>query len=242
MASTDPNRRSPGRAVRPPTRLRLARRRACAARGRHSCRKRARKRHLDVQHRERPLAPDSGNRAAPRSPRLPIHGVRHNRQETILFGGWTGSSSFGDTWTYDSTTQIWSRTQPAVAPRSHWGAAMAYDPTTHQRSRPRVPPPPDPQQRISTPAPQRDTPAARTSTDPTEPRPQARSRVSVPTGEEVQLFLTAVAHDLRTPLFALTARLDALLEGITTTPDRARTYVVASRRQADHLQRLVAHT
>ena len=47
----------------------------------------------------------------------------------ILFGGWTGSNAFNDTWTFDPRTGVWADRKPAAAPPARWGAAMVYDPT-----------------------------------------------------------------------------------------------------------------
>jgi hypothetical protein len=47
----------------------------------------------------------------------------------ILFGGWTGSNAFNDTWTFDPRTGTWADRKPAAAPPARWGASMVYDPT-----------------------------------------------------------------------------------------------------------------
>jgi N-acetylneuraminic acid mutarotase len=47
----------------------------------------------------------------------------------VLFGGWTGSSALGDTWTYDARTDTWADRKPTAAPPPRWGAAMAFEPT-----------------------------------------------------------------------------------------------------------------
>src|SRR5579885_2352109 len=52
------------------------------------------------------------------------------RRETIIFGGWTGTSAFDDTWTYDSGTNRWAKASAPRAPHPRWGASMAYDPAT----------------------------------------------------------------------------------------------------------------
>jgi N-acetylneuraminic acid mutarotase len=49
---------------------------------------------------------------------------------TILFGGWTGSSAFDDTWSYDESTGSWTRVDTSGAPPARWGASMVDDPTT----------------------------------------------------------------------------------------------------------------
>jgi hypothetical protein len=47
--------------------------------------------------------------------------------ETVLFGGWDGSSVLGDTWTWDG--QDWTLRHPANAPSPRASASMAYDST-----------------------------------------------------------------------------------------------------------------
>lgn len=51
-------------------------------------------------------------------------------RETIVFGGWTGTSTFDDTWAYDSFANRWTRIGVTTAPHPRWGASMAYDPAT----------------------------------------------------------------------------------------------------------------
>ena len=48
--------------------------------------------------------------------------------KTILFGGWTGTSAFNDTWSYDLPAGRWTRVNTAGAPSARWGASMVYDP------------------------------------------------------------------------------------------------------------------
>jgi len=50
--------------------------------------------------------------------------------QAILFGGWTGSSAFGDTWTYDPSTSKWARLPTTGSPHARWGASMVYDPAS----------------------------------------------------------------------------------------------------------------
>jgi N-acetylneuraminic acid mutarotase len=48
--------------------------------------------------------------------------------KTILFGGWTGTSAFDDTWSYDQTVGRWAHVTTAGAPSVRWGASVVYDP------------------------------------------------------------------------------------------------------------------
>jgi hypothetical protein len=48
----------------------------------------------------------------------------------VLFGGGTGTSTFGDTWTYDGTT--WTQQSPGTSPPNRYGASTAYDPAMGQ--------------------------------------------------------------------------------------------------------------
>ena len=57
--------------------------------------------------------------------------------------------------------------------------------------------------------------------------------------EERRFFVGAIAHDLRTPLFALRGFLVGLERGLATSPERAARYVLLSRQKADQLDRLV---
>ena len=52
------------------------------------------------------------------------------RGEAIVFGGWTGTQSFGDTWRYSVRANRWTLSRTTQAPSARWGAAMAYDPAT----------------------------------------------------------------------------------------------------------------
>ncbi len=58
--------------------------------------------------------------------------------------------------------------------------------------------------------------------------------------EERRFFVGAIAHDLRTPLFALRGYLVGLEQGPATAPDRAARYITLARQRADHLDRLVS--
>ncbi len=58
--------------------------------------------------------------------------------------------------------------------------------------------------------------------------------------EERRLFISAIAHDLRTPLFMLRGYLKGLETGIATTPEKMAHYVHACRTRADALERLIA--
>ncbi|MFC4104211.1 sensor histidine kinase [Paenibacillus xanthanilyticus] len=58
--------------------------------------------------------------------------------------------------------------------------------------------------------------------------------------EEQRLFvIAAVAHDLRTPLFALRGYLDGLEQGIARTPEQAAKYVAVCKAKSAQLDRLV---
>ncbi|HKC73982.1 MAG TPA: HAMP domain-containing sensor histidine kinase [Chloroflexota bacterium] len=58
--------------------------------------------------------------------------------------------------------------------------------------------------------------------------------------EERRLFIGAIAHDLRTPLFTLRAHLRGLQKGIAATPEKVAEYVDECSAQANALERLVA--
>jgi len=58
--------------------------------------------------------------------------------------------------------------------------------------------------------------------------------------EERRLFIGAIAHDLRTPLFMLRGYLQGLENGVAATPERMAHYVSACRAKADALERLIA--
>lgn len=45
----------------------------------------------------------------------------------VLFGGTSYLMVFNDTWTFDTTVNLWMRKQPAISPSNRYGAAMCYD-------------------------------------------------------------------------------------------------------------------
>lgn len=57
--------------------------------------------------------------------------------------------------------------------------------------------------------------------------------------QERRFFISAVAHDLRSPLFSLRGYLEGLEQGIATTPEKAAHYLAVCREKADELDRLV---
>lgn len=57
---------------------------------------------------------------------------------------------------------------------------------------------------------------------------------------ERRLFIGAVAHDLRTPLFSLRGHLEALERGVADNPVKAARYAAVCREKADALERLIA--
>lgn len=58
--------------------------------------------------------------------------------------------------------------------------------------------------------------------------------------QERRMTISAVAHDLRTPLFSLRGYLEGLATGLADTPDKAARYVRICRDKADALEHLVA--
>jgi signal transduction histidine kinase len=58
--------------------------------------------------------------------------------------------------------------------------------------------------------------------------------------QERRLFIGAIVHDLRTPLFALRGYLDGLSKGIADTPEKHERYVTVAKEKADMLERLVS--
>ena len=58
--------------------------------------------------------------------------------------------------------------------------------------------------------------------------------------QERRLFISAIAHDPRTPLFSLRGYLAGLEQGIADTPERAAHYVAVAQEKADALERLIA--
>jgi len=57
---------------------------------------------------------------------------------------------------------------------------------------------------------------------------------------ERRFLLGAIAHDLRTPLFALRGYLEGLEHGVADTPEKQAKYIAVCRQKADQLDRLVA--
>jgi N-acetylneuraminic acid mutarotase len=47
--------------------------------------------------------------------------------QAILFGGWTGSSTFDDTWAYEPSTSKWHKLSTTGRPHARWGSSMVYD-------------------------------------------------------------------------------------------------------------------
>jgi signal transduction histidine kinase len=58
--------------------------------------------------------------------------------------------------------------------------------------------------------------------------------------DERRLFVGAIAHDLRTPLFMLRGHLKGLERGVAATPEKIAHYVAVCQAKADELERLVA--
>lgn len=58
--------------------------------------------------------------------------------------------------------------------------------------------------------------------------------------QERRLFVSAIAHDLRTPLFSLRGYLEGLDRGLATTPEKTAKYIHICQEQADTLEHLVA--
>jgi signal transduction histidine kinase len=58
--------------------------------------------------------------------------------------------------------------------------------------------------------------------------------------EERRFFISAIAHDLRTPLFSLRGYLQGLVQGIAATPERTSHYLAICQQKSDELERLVA--
>src|SRR4051812_19525445 len=58
--------------------------------------------------------------------------------------------------------------------------------------------------------------------------------------EERRFFIGAIAHDLRTPLFALRGYLDGLEQGIANTPEKMAKYVKVCKEKSQQLDRLVS--
>src|SRR5258708_3954660 len=58
--------------------------------------------------------------------------------------------------------------------------------------------------------------------------------------QDRRFFISAIAHDLRTPLFALRGYLAGLAQGLATTPEKAAHYIAVCQEKADVLERLIA--
>jgi len=58
--------------------------------------------------------------------------------------------------------------------------------------------------------------------------------------QERRLFIGAVAHDLRTPLFALRGYLEGLESGVASTSEQRTRYIAIAREKADALERLIS--
>ncbi len=58
--------------------------------------------------------------------------------------------------------------------------------------------------------------------------------------QERRMVITAVVHDLRTPLFSLRGHLEGLATGLADSPEKAARYLRVARDKADALERLVA--
>lgn len=58
--------------------------------------------------------------------------------------------------------------------------------------------------------------------------------------EERKFFIGAIAHDLRTPLFALRGYLDGIEQGVASSPEKIAQYVAVCQDKASHLERLVS--
>jgi signal transduction histidine kinase len=58
--------------------------------------------------------------------------------------------------------------------------------------------------------------------------------------QERRLFIGAVAHDLRTPLFSLRGSLEAIQSGVADTEEKQEKYLTVAQEKADALDRLVS--
>ncbi len=58
--------------------------------------------------------------------------------------------------------------------------------------------------------------------------------------KERRLFITAIAHDLRTPLFSLRGSLEGIRTGIAASPEQQARYLRIASEKADQLERLIA--
>jgi hypothetical protein len=57
------------------------------------------------------------------------HAMAYDSQSrrTVLFGGYDGTSSLGDTWAYDFSYDRWEELTPSFSPSARYGHAMVYD-------------------------------------------------------------------------------------------------------------------
>lgn len=58
--------------------------------------------------------------------------------------------------------------------------------------------------------------------------------------QDRRLFISAIAHDLRTPLFSLRGSLEGLEKGIANTPEKRARYIAIAQSRADALERLIS--
>jgi signal transduction histidine kinase len=58
--------------------------------------------------------------------------------------------------------------------------------------------------------------------------------------QERRLFIGAIVHDLRTPLFALRGYLEGFEQGLAETPEKRARYIAVAREKAGALERLIA--
>ncbi|MDB5053040.1 MAG: histidine kinase, partial [Bacilli bacterium] len=58
--------------------------------------------------------------------------------------------------------------------------------------------------------------------------------------EERRFFISAIAHDLRTPLFVMRGFLMRLKRGLADNPEKAMKYITICYQKAEHLERLVS--
>jgi signal transduction histidine kinase len=58
--------------------------------------------------------------------------------------------------------------------------------------------------------------------------------------QQRKLFISAIAHDLRTPLFSLRGSLQGLQQGVARTPEQQQRYLDIALGKADQLERLIA--
>src|SRR5690606_24340403 len=58
--------------------------------------------------------------------------------------------------------------------------------------------------------------------------------------QERRMFVSALVHDLRTPLFSLRGSLEGLATGIAATPEKRARYIAVAQEKADALERLIA--